>query len=100
RRQAPALAEGLENRDRGREEGRLGVLGAVELCLGAFEGEPADGLAERGVGDVEDGRGGRGRGDEPNPHADRLRTLARKDERGRTRRGTDGHRSDSTAGRA
>ena len=57
----PALAQRLEVGDRRGEERRLGVLGAVELLLGAFERETADGLAERGVGMREHGGGGRGR---------------------------------------
>ena len=57
----PALAQRREDRDRGGEERRLGVLGQVELVGRAVPGEPADRLAERGVGRGEDGRGGRAR---------------------------------------
>ena len=51
----PALADGGEVGDRRREEGRLGVLGPVELIGRAVEGERADRFAEGGVGGGEDG---------------------------------------------
>ena len=38
----PALAERLEDRDRGREQRRLGVLGEVEAIGRTVPGEPAD----------------------------------------------------------
>ena len=76
----PALPHGREVGDRGGEEGGLGVLGAVQVLLGALPGEAADGLAEGGVGGGEDG-GGRGRGlGEGAAHADELAALAGKDE--------------------
>ena len=72
----PLLADGLEIRDRRREQRRLGVLGPVELVLGAFPGEPADRLAEGLVGDAERvGGGGRGLG-EGAAHPDGLAALA------------------------
>ena len=72
----PALADGREVGDRGGEQRGLGVLGPVELLGGAVPGEPADGLAERGVGRGEDGGGGgRGGGERP-AHADGLGALA------------------------
>ena len=76
----PLRADGLEVGDRGGEERRLRVLGAVEFLLGALPGEAGDGLAERLVGSGEDG-GGRGRclGERP-AHADGLAALAGEDE--------------------
>ena len=62
------------------------VLGAVELLLGALPGEPADGLAEGGIGGGKDG-GGRGRGlGEGTAHADGLAALAGEDEGDRAHR--------------
>ena len=59
---SPALAHAREVRDRGGEEGRLGVLGAVEVARpGPSQASAADRLAERVVGRGEDGRGRRGR---------------------------------------
>src|SRR6185436_6775034 len=77
----PLLAQGGEIGDRGRQEGRLRVHGEVELLGRPLEREVADGLAERGVGFREDGRGGRRGGGEGLAHAHRLRTLAWEDER-------------------
>ena len=57
----PAFADGLEVGDRRGEQRGLAVLGPVELLLGALPGEPADRLAERGVGGGEHARRRRGR---------------------------------------
>ena len=72
----PALAHGLEVGDRRGEERGLGVLGAVEVVLGALPGEPADRLAEGGVGGREHGGGGGGGLGEGAAHADGLAALA------------------------
>ena len=57
----PALAQRREDRDRGREDRRLGVLGQVEALGRAVPGERADRFAEGGVGGGEDRGGGGGR---------------------------------------
>ena len=50
----PSLAERGEDRDRGRQQGGLGVLGPVELFGGAIPGEGADRFTERRVRGGED----------------------------------------------
>ena len=76
----PAFPPGLEDGDRRREQGGLGVLGPIQSLGGAVPGEFADALTQGGVGGGEDGRGGRrGRGEVP-AHAHGLRALAGEDE--------------------
>ncbi len=58
-RRGDALTEHGEPRHRGCEEGRLCVLGSVQVVSGALPGERAQRLGERGVGRVEDRGGGR-----------------------------------------
>ena len=72
----PALLDGLEVGDRGGEQGRLAVLGPVELLLGTLPREAGDGLAEGGIGGGEHGGGGGGGLGEGAAHADGLAALA------------------------
>ncbi len=72
----PALLDGLEVGDRGGEEGRLAVLGPVELLLGTLPGKAGDGLAEGGIGGGEHGCGDGGGLGERAAHADGLAALA------------------------
>ena len=58
----------------------MGVLGPVELLGGAFERETADRLAERKVGMLEHGGGGRGRIHQGARHAHGLGPLAGENE--------------------
>ena len=76
----PALAKGLEDRDRRGEDRGLRLLGPVERLGGTIPGEAADGFAERGVGRGEHGRGRRRALDQGTTHPDRLGSLAGEDE--------------------
>jgi len=71
-----ALDEGSMERDRGGQEGRLGVLGAIQILGRALGHQPAQRLAQHGIGFSKDSGGGRPRGSERDAHADRLRPLS------------------------
>ena len=76
----PPLAKRGEDRDRGRKDRRLGLLGEIEALGGTVPGDGADRLAEGAIGGREHGGcGGRGLG-ERSAHPDRLRSLSGKHE--------------------
>ena len=82
---APGSATFFEhgmNRRRDGENGRLRILGELQLLVGTFEAELGNRESERGVDVVEDAaRGGKGRGDVL-AHPRVLAALPGKNERG------------------
>jgi len=77
--------DGLEKRDAGGQDGRLGIDRAVELLGRSFEDHAREWHAERGVGALEGGGGGGRSLDQLGPHADVLGSLAGEHEGDRAR---------------
>src|SRR6185295_15654592 len=74
------FGESAVDRDRGREQSRLGVRGQVQLVLRPLEAEAGERQAEGGVRLLEGRAGRRGNLGPGSPHADLLRALAGEDE--------------------
>jgi hypothetical protein len=75
------LVECAEDRDRRRENGRLSVLGELEVLFRPFEAQPREILPKRLVGGLEDRAGSVGCIESVATHADLLASLAWENER-------------------